>query len=130
MLTTRAEYPHLKFLDPISVVPVTPEDVKGKYVIVYLLMGPTGSGKSTFIESLSPDHKLDISKNSLESVTQEVVCYQVVNLMWHAWNILLVDTPGFLDTKMSESRITKMITEILDGLWYVFNCSTTQLTMF
>ena len=83
-----------------------------------------------FIESLSPDQKLDISKNSLESVTQKVVCYQVVNLTYQAWSILLVDTPGFLDTKLSESRITKMIVETLDSLQYVFNCSTTQLTMF
>ena len=83
-----------------------------------------------FIESLSPDRKLDISKDSLESVTQEVACYQVVNLTQQAWNVILVDTPGFLDTKLSESQITKMITETLDGLQYVFNCSTTQLTMF
>ncbi|KAF9033353.1 hypothetical protein BJ165DRAFT_1534633 [Panaeolus papilionaceus] len=116
MSTTRAEYENLEFKGPISVIPVTPEDVKKKLVLVYLLMGPTGSGKSAFIESLSPDQKLDISKDSLESVTQKVVCYRVVNLMQWMFPILLVDTPGFLDTKMSEGRITKMITETLDSL--------------
>ncbi|KAF9031146.1 hypothetical protein BJ165DRAFT_1535478 [Panaeolus papilionaceus] len=116
MSTTRAEYRYLTFSGPISVVPVTPEGVKGQHLSVFLLMGPTGSGKSTFIELLLPDHKLDISKDSLESVTQNVVCYQVVNLNWDGWNILLVDTPGFLDTKLSESRITKMITDTLDSL--------------
>ncbi|KAF9031170.1 hypothetical protein BJ165DRAFT_1535495 [Panaeolus papilionaceus] len=118
MLTTRAEYPSLQFLGLIGVIPVTPEDIKGQHVIIYLLMGPTGSGKSAFIQSLlAPDQKLDISKDSLESVTQEVFCYQVVNLMQGRWNVLLVvDTPGFLDTKMSESQITKMITVTLDNL--------------
>ncbi|KAF9033358.1 hypothetical protein BJ165DRAFT_757351 [Panaeolus papilionaceus] len=116
MSTTRAEYNNLKVRGPISIRCVTPEDVKGESLLVYLLMGPTGSGKSAFIESLSPDRNLDISKDSLESVTQEVVCYQVVSLTCSGWNVILVDTPGFLDTKMSESRITKMITETLDGL--------------
>ncbi|KAF9033369.1 hypothetical protein BJ165DRAFT_1567661 [Panaeolus papilionaceus] len=116
MSTTRAEYNNLKVRGPISIRCVTPEDVKGESLLVYLLMGPTGSGKSAFIESLSPGHKLDISKDSLESVTQDVVCYRVVSLTCSGWNVILVDTPGFLDTKMSESRITKMITETLDGL--------------
>ncbi|KAF9037447.1 hypothetical protein BJ165DRAFT_1408160 [Panaeolus papilionaceus] len=117
MSTTRAEYEYLKFEGPISVIPIAPEDIsKGEYLDVFLLMGPTGSGKSAFIESLSPDQKLDISKDSLESVTQKVVCYQVVNVMWRARDILLVDTPGFLDTKLSESQITKMIVETLDSL--------------
>ncbi|KAF9031142.1 hypothetical protein BJ165DRAFT_1535476 [Panaeolus papilionaceus] len=116
MLTTRAEYLHLKFLGPISIIPVTPKDVKGEHLSTFLLMGPTGAGKSTFIESLSPDHKLEISKDSLESVTQEVVCYRVVSLTYLGGNVILVDTPGFLDTKMSESQITKMIIVTLDNL--------------
>ncbi|KAF9033374.1 hypothetical protein BJ165DRAFT_1598798 [Panaeolus papilionaceus] len=116
MSNMRKKYQGLKTNGPLSVVPVTPEGIKGQILYVFLLMGPTGSGKSTFIELLSPDQKLDISKDSLESVTQEVVCYQVVNLMWGSCNVLLVDTPGFLDAKMSESRITKMITVTLDGL--------------
>ncbi|KAF9033328.1 hypothetical protein BJ165DRAFT_1410404 [Panaeolus papilionaceus] len=116
MSTSRAEYDYLKFKGPISIVPVTPKDVKGEKLWVYILMGPTGSGKSAFIESLLPDQKLDISKDSLESVTQEVVCYQVINLTHSEWNVILVDTPGFLDTKLSESQITKMITETLDSL--------------
>ncbi|KAF9033330.1 hypothetical protein BJ165DRAFT_1534617 [Panaeolus papilionaceus] len=116
MSTTRAEYPYLEFQGPISVIPVTAEDVRREYLDVCLLMSSTGSGKSAFIELLLPDQKLDISKDSLESVTQEVICYQVVNLTHLGWNVILVDTPGFLDTKMSESRITKMITETLDSL--------------
>ncbi|KAF9037459.1 hypothetical protein BJ165DRAFT_1408171 [Panaeolus papilionaceus] len=81
------------------------------------LMGPTGAGKSAFIESLSPDQNLEISKDSLESVTKEVVCYQVVNLTYGSWaEVLLMDTPGFLDTKLSESQITLKIADMLEGL--------------
>ncbi|KAF9040954.1 hypothetical protein BJ165DRAFT_1530771 [Panaeolus papilionaceus] len=82
-------------------------------------MGPTGSGKSSFIESLAPDQHLNISKNSLESVTQEVNCYQVVNLGAQLRHgdamVILMDTPGFLDPRLSEGRIGGMITESLNA---------------
>ncbi|KAF9033322.1 hypothetical protein BJ165DRAFT_1598789 [Panaeolus papilionaceus] len=116
MSNTRKEYQWLKINGTLNVVPVTPKDIKGEHIMVYLLMGPTGSGKSAFIESFLPDQKLDISKDSLESVTQEIVCYQAVNLTVNSWPFLVVDTPGFLDTKLSESQITKMIMEKLDHL--------------
>ncbi|KAF9040933.1 hypothetical protein BJ165DRAFT_332292 [Panaeolus papilionaceus] len=84
-------------------------------------MGPTGSGKSSFIESLVPDQYLNISKDSLESVTQHVNCYQVVHLgVQPDYDdddrlIILMDTPGFLDPRLSEDRITKMVTESLEA---------------
>ncbi|KAF9034275.1 hypothetical protein BJ165DRAFT_1615763 [Panaeolus papilionaceus] len=111
------EYGILRFNGPLSVIPVTPEEVKGKRLWVNLLMGPTGSGKSAFIQALSADHDLSISKDTLESVTQNVTCYQVVNLS-NTWDLtyILMDTPGLLDPKLSESRITKMIKEKLDDL--------------
>ncbi|KAF9049161.1 hypothetical protein BJ165DRAFT_1078258 [Panaeolus papilionaceus] len=125
MSNTTPEMEFLKINGPLSVAPVRPEDVRGKFLWVYILMGPTGSGKSAklflflqFIESLSPNQDLKISKDSLDSVTQNVTCYQVVNLTntSKTWNFILMDTPGFLDTKLSESRITSMITEQLDSL--------------
>ncbi|KAF9031179.1 hypothetical protein BJ165DRAFT_870354 [Panaeolus papilionaceus] len=116
--TTAQTYKSLKINGPLSVVPVTPEDVKGEILFVDILMGPTGSGKSTFIESLSPEQKLDISGDSLESVTQHVTCYQVVNLGHQLYNTcyILMDTPGFLDPRLPESRIMTMITQKLDDL--------------
>ncbi|KAF9038758.1 hypothetical protein BJ165DRAFT_1531831 [Panaeolus papilionaceus] len=113
MSDTGKEYRYLKFSGRTGVVAVTPEDVEDEDVFVYLLMGPTGSGKSAFIQSLSSDHNLDISKDSLESVTQEVICYRVVNLTRFGDAVILVDTPGFLDTKLSESRITAKIMDTL-----------------
>ncbi|KAF9031188.1 hypothetical protein BJ165DRAFT_1519184 [Panaeolus papilionaceus] len=116
MSNTTKEYENLGIKGPLSVVPVTPEDVKGQDIFVYLLMGPTGAGKSAFIESLSPNRKLEISKDSLESVTQEVVCYRVANLTHDHWGVVLLDTPGFLDAMLSESRITRRITDTLNKL--------------
>ncbi|KAF9037040.1 hypothetical protein BJ165DRAFT_1532442 [Panaeolus papilionaceus] len=73
-----------------------------------------------FIESLAPDQHLNISKGSLESVTQEVNCYQAINLGIKPDRLdtlfVLMDTPGFLDPRLSEGRITKMITESLEAL--------------
>ncbi|KAF9037029.1 hypothetical protein BJ165DRAFT_573074 [Panaeolus papilionaceus] len=105
---------------PIGIVPITPEQMKGIDAWLFVLMGPTGSGKSSFIESLVPDQHLNISKDSLESVTQQVNCYQVVNLgLKHEYYdklFILMDTPGFLDPRLSEGRITRMITDSLNAL--------------
>ncbi|KAF9033378.1 hypothetical protein BJ165DRAFT_1534652 [Panaeolus papilionaceus] len=116
MSTTRKEYNWLHVKGDISVAPVTPEELKGELLYVFLLMGPTGSGKSSFIEALSPDQNLEISKDSLDSVTKGVVCYQVVNLTRYADSVIVVDTPGFLDCKLSESRITSEISDTLERL--------------
>ncbi|KAF9037036.1 hypothetical protein BJ165DRAFT_1614649 [Panaeolus papilionaceus] len=116
MSTATQEYRILKVNGPISIVPVTPKEVKGQPLAVFILMGPTGSGKSSFIESLAPsDQQLNISKDSLESVTQQVNCYCVINFMYSGLSCVMMDTPGFLDPRMSETRITSMITERLNA---------------
>ncbi|KAF9031180.1 hypothetical protein BJ165DRAFT_870353 [Panaeolus papilionaceus] len=118
MSTITQEYTHLKIKGSLGVVPITPEDIEGKSLDVYILMGGSGSGKSSFIELLSPDQKLEISGDSLESVTQEVVCYQIVNMTVGKgqWTVVLMDTPGFRDPRMSESRIMAKIMDALDSL--------------
>ncbi|PPR07365.1 hypothetical protein CVT24_007248 [Panaeolus cyanescens] len=77
---------------------------------------PGGGLVLRFIESLSPDRKLNISKGSLYSVTHDVVAYEVKNLSLCGYPVILLDTPGFLDSKMSESRITRMIVSSLDAI--------------
>ncbi|PPR07362.1 hypothetical protein CVT24_007251 [Panaeolus cyanescens] len=80
-----------------------------------LLLGGTGSGKSSFIEALAGSgRQLGISGGTLESVTQEVQAFKVVNVhvAWsHGdfWPIYLVDTPGFLDSKMSELEVLSKV---------------------
>ncbi|KAF9032074.1 hypothetical protein BJ165DRAFT_1599162 [Panaeolus papilionaceus] len=81
------------------------------------LLGPIGSGKSTFIELLSPDMELSIAKDTLQSATQDVTCYRVEGLRDRGGGtFVLMDTPGFVDPHLSESRITTMITKMLDRL--------------
>ncbi|PPQ74676.1 hypothetical protein CVT24_003783 [Panaeolus cyanescens] len=67
--------------------------------------------KSQFIEALAgPENKLGISGGTLESVTQEVQAYKVVNARYD-WRhgpprpVFLVDTPGFLDVNLSGMEI-------------------------
>ncbi|KAF9047963.1 hypothetical protein BJ165DRAFT_1610608 [Panaeolus papilionaceus] len=99
-------YDWIQIQGPLSITPTTAEDVRGKYVYIFCLMGPTGCGKSMFVESLCPGQNLSISKDSLESVTQEVVCYLVHNICLCGSTVVVMDTPGFLDTKFeSTSRL-------------------------
>ncbi|KAF9042472.1 hypothetical protein BJ165DRAFT_1547028, partial [Panaeolus papilionaceus] len=76
------------------------------------ILGPTGAGKSSFIESLAGEgQSLGISKDQLAGFTQEVTAYQVKNAMvrWDseggAGTLYLIDAPGFSDSKISELEI-------------------------
>ncbi|PPR03577.1 hypothetical protein CVT24_007616 [Panaeolus cyanescens] len=86
-----------------------------------ILMGVTGSGKSRFIESLAPKELLNISGNSLESVTQSVELYSIAGVTVKSFKIdnkgtelsdigiTLIDTPGFADSDMSEAEVVRKI---------------------
>ncbi|PPQ75025.1 hypothetical protein CVT24_010294 [Panaeolus cyanescens] len=79
------------------------------------MLGPTGSGKSSFIEALAgKDQELRISGGGLESVTQEIQVFKVNNAISCQarkmdWSVYLIDTPGFSDSKMSELQIIRKI---------------------
>ncbi|KAF9033884.1 hypothetical protein BJ165DRAFT_1567260 [Panaeolus papilionaceus] len=98
------KYNHLKIIGEISVDPVTdrlPEDA-----FIYLLLGPTGAGKSCFIQALAGDSQdLGISKDQLAGFTQKASAYKLVNVLFQEEEgdrqIYLVDTPGFSDPKIS-----------------------------
>ncbi|PPR07224.1 hypothetical protein CVT24_010167 [Panaeolus cyanescens] len=85
--------------------------------ITFLLLGTTGSGKSSFIEALAgDDHQLGLSGATLESVTRDVQAFKVTNV--HAewsdgvvWPIYVVDTPGFSDNKISELEVVNKVEE-------------------
>ncbi|PPR00566.1 hypothetical protein CVT24_005469 [Panaeolus cyanescens] len=87
------------------------ESLRGCYKI--LLLGTTGSGKSTFIETLCPSSKptLAISGNTLESVTQSLQEYFIDGITPSptssnpAQRIVLIDTPGMADDKISENAV-------------------------
>ncbi|PPR03136.1 hypothetical protein CVT24_008489 [Panaeolus cyanescens] len=89
---------------------------------VILLMGPTGSGKSNFIEALADDKSMGISKNQLNGCTQNVTSYLVENMVVKYPDcsgptdaICLLDSPGFSDTKISEMEIMEQVGRWLDG---------------
>ncbi|KAF9036359.1 hypothetical protein BJ165DRAFT_1533189 [Panaeolus papilionaceus] len=82
---------------------------------VVLIMGPTGAGKSSFIEALvgQDDCALEkISSSQLEGYTQRVTAYRIDGLLTRDSSqrkIYLIDTPGFSDNKFSEFDIISKI---------------------
>ncbi|PPR07225.1 hypothetical protein CVT24_010168 [Panaeolus cyanescens] len=104
-----------------------------------LLLGVTGSGKSSFIEALAGSgQQLGISGGTLESVTQDIEAFRINNLLgkWgdgDEWPIYLVDSPGFSDSKLSELEIVNKIEEwrkINRAIHYVFYfCRITDTRM-
>ncbi|PPR04561.1 hypothetical protein CVT24_012070 [Panaeolus cyanescens] len=90
-----------------------------------LLLGATGSGKSSFIEALAGnDHQLGISGGTLDSVTQNVQAFKAVNVQLMGRHdefrpLYIIDTPGFLDSKMSELEIVNKVKGWMDqnGMW-------------
>ncbi|KAF9032067.1 hypothetical protein BJ165DRAFT_1410984 [Panaeolus papilionaceus] len=104
-------YKELVINGPITVELVTDLPTT-RNVFIFMLLGPTGSGKSTFIESLAPKGSLDISSHQLEGFTRSISLYQIKNMFSSpSIPIYLVDVPGFGDTKISEMRIVNMIKE-------------------
>ncbi|PPR03426.1 hypothetical protein CVT24_012695 [Panaeolus cyanescens] len=82
--------------------------------IIIAIMGPTGAGKSNFIEKLNGGHPIEgaagkISSAFLKSYTSEMAVYRVYNHPLFHNNIVMVDTPGFDDTKKTDLQILEMI---------------------
>ncbi|PPQ65174.1 hypothetical protein CVT24_011037 [Panaeolus cyanescens] len=105
-----SEYKFLRVTGPVSV-----ERHDGDLPIfsaqITLLLGLTGVGKSNFLECLHGTKTLEISGDSLESVTQEVICYRLVNVTLGRLRqaIYILDCPGFSDNQISEMRVVKML---------------------
>ncbi|KAF9032218.1 hypothetical protein BJ165DRAFT_1535165 [Panaeolus papilionaceus] len=86
--------------------------------VVFVLLGPTGSGKSTFIESLAPNTSLGLSSDKLEGFTQSVNIYRILNIKSKGTvgtgnPIYLVDVPGFADAKISSMGIVSMLRNMI-----------------
>ncbi|PPR07082.1 hypothetical protein CVT24_010983 [Panaeolus cyanescens] len=86
--------------------------------IVIAVMGPTGAGKSNLIEhfhATDSQQKLQIAKEQLKSATSAVSVYRVINHESYQNRVVLVDTPGFDDTHISDMAVLKMIGDWLEG---------------
>ncbi|KAF9032576.1 hypothetical protein BJ165DRAFT_1534987 [Panaeolus papilionaceus] len=105
----------IKITGDISVEPVTTRIPWNPRPILYLIMGPTGAGKSSFIEAFAgKSQKLSISKDQLAGYTQTVTAYRLVNVMVTNLRspmrpVYLIDTPGFSDSKISEIEVVNMV---------------------
>ncbi|KAF9054909.1 P-loop containing nucleoside triphosphate hydrolase protein [Panaeolus papilionaceus] len=106
-----------EFMGKVSIEPnnVTPPP----YSFRYLIMGPTGAGKSSFIQALAGDsHNLSITKDQLVGYTQQVTSYKVEGFVYRnasgTYPIYLVDTPGFSNADISEWELMVMVRRWLE----------------
>ncbi|KAF9037927.1 hypothetical protein BJ165DRAFT_1553609 [Panaeolus papilionaceus] len=105
--TSTRKYENLRVTEPASVVPVGERsEING---MVVLIMGPTGSGKSSFIEVLGLKGTSKISSNGLDGCTQTISAYHLNHVTCRGSVIYLVDSPGFADSKISEMSIVSML---------------------
>ena len=77
------------------------DEAKDKIVV---LLGKTGVGKSSFINSITHKKNCKIGKNS-KSCTKEL---KQVDLTFNGYNYYFVDTPGLDDGKGDEKNISKL----------------------
>ncbi|KAF8157123.1 P-loop containing nucleoside triphosphate hydrolase protein [Crassisporium funariophilum] len=96
----------LALLSTMEAKVVEKESLSKKDVII-AVMGPTGSGKSTFIKiatGLDPGvgHSLESRTSTVNTITLSFPEYSECN-------VVFVDTPGFDDTKKPDAEILQMI---------------------
>ncbi|KAG8756676.1 hypothetical protein FRC14_002832 [Serendipita sp. 396] len=78
---------------------------------IIIVMGPTGVGKTTFINCISNRGGRGVGHN-IESCTSEVSLINVGHTV-HGRKVVLVDTPGFDDTYTSDIEILTKIASFL-----------------
>lgn len=81
--------------------------------IIIALVGPTGTGKSSFIDKVTGDAGESVG-HSLTSCTSEI---GVTRYAIEGFNVVLADTPGYNDTKQSELEVPEMILNWLDSTY-------------
>ncbi|KAI5990810.1 hypothetical protein EDC04DRAFT_1365422 [Pisolithus marmoratus] len=79
--------------------------------IIIALMGPTGAGKSSFIANAMKREDEGVG-HDLNSCTSEI---KVTKCEVEGSNVVLVDTPGFDDTKKTDLDILKLISDWLNS---------------
>ncbi|KAF9032999.1 hypothetical protein BJ165DRAFT_765930 [Panaeolus papilionaceus] len=115
-------------LSPTSHVGEKRED---DHDIIIAVMGPTGVGKTSFIQSLTASYQTDRAHHDLSSGTQSVETETIT--LPGVGRIVLVDTPGFDDSNRSDAVVLTIIAEwltttyrngrLLNGLIYLHRIS-------
>jgi ribosome biogenesis GTPase A len=75
---------------------------------VFVLLGLTGVGKSSFINGITNTQKCEIGHNA-KSCTKNI---QMVNTLLNGINYYIIDTPGFDDSKLDEEKINSTLQEL------------------
>lgn len=107
---------------------------EGPLPVVWIaVMGVTGSGKSTFIQTATGDRSVGVN-HGLRSCTREV---EVHSVRIDGFQVNLIDTPGFDDNKRSETEVfqtistylAKAITNqvFLNGIIYIHSIIQTRM---
>ncbi|KAF9037991.1 P-loop containing nucleoside triphosphate hydrolase protein [Panaeolus papilionaceus] len=117
--TSTRKYENLKVTEPVSVTQASKDSSISNGWRV-LIMGPTGAGKSSFIEALGLKGTSKISSNGLDGCTQTISTYHLNNVTRDGSVIYLVDSPGFADSKISEMSIVTMLQRWLKDHGQVF----------
>ncbi|KAI6042360.1 P-loop containing nucleoside triphosphate hydrolase protein, partial [Pisolithus marmoratus] len=96
-------------------------------------MGPTGAGKSSFVAKATGNGNEGVG-HSLTSHTSEI---KATRCMIEGSNVVLVDTPGFDDTKKSDLQILESISDwlsktytqgtLLSGILYFHRISDNRM---
>ncbi|KAH7924807.1 kinase-like protein [Leucogyrophana mollusca] len=81
--------------------------------IIVAVMGPTGTGKSSFINAATQKASSIIGHN-LESYTLEVRAFNCPHPRQRGRNVVFVDTPGFDDSHRTDYDILKEIAKWLE----------------
>ncbi|KAF9004216.1 P-loop containing nucleoside triphosphate hydrolase protein [Cyathus striatus] len=84
--------------------------------IVIAIMGPTGSGKSTFVNALLGKQKMKVG-HQLQSCTANLEHEIIPHPTLHNRRLVILDTPGFDDTDVDDAEILRRISVWL-GLSY------------
>ncbi|KAJ3513209.1 hypothetical protein NLJ89_g3077 [Agrocybe chaxingu] len=88
------------------------QDIPSTSDIIIAVMGPTGAGKTTFISQARGMDEDELVGHGLRSCTQHVTAF-TCNNSERTRRIVLVDTPGFDDTNLSDLDILKRIADWL-----------------
>jgi len=83
--------------------------------IIVAVMGPTGAGKSTFIDAASRQDGKNVGQRlkSCTSDVRAVRCTRFDPATGKTNNVVLVDTPGFDDTHLSDMEVLGLIADWL-----------------
>ncbi|KAJ3556000.1 hypothetical protein NP233_g12077 [Leucocoprinus birnbaumii] len=118
----------------ISVTPISAYGLT-KHDMIVVVMGPTGVGKSTFVQTVVKEHcrPFDGIGHELSSATSEVSAIRITfKRLRDRLDLVLVDTPGFGDTYRSDSEVFETIVNWLhgcriSGILYLHRITDTRL---